>query len=559
MKSFGAYVTDELIIRFLARERGKYAVKNQAKQKKHPDYQCRAPLYLELCELLPPRDQWSNPGMRRRPVHSSGNDVRAWTYGKRMGAERVFVSTVKLRREHPNAPWAQRLEAFLADIHATVEGRAEIGLGTPAVLPLFKKEDPETGDRIYRPICLYRDLRTKVLLSLTNSYALYAFDRCFHYNMLYARSARRDRSTGQWCCPQHTDAIRMASEYRAKRGKEMIFVGECDIQKFYDILHHDVIISCFRELFAQQCRRFGLEEDFFAPLERMVRAYLDSYDYYHHVMALNDPASSVWKVEKRRCMRGGRPEPVCRFQWVSDEAFLSCYTPEALAEAKEKGLLGIPQGGALSGIIVNVVMQSVDREIVGRRDPERFFVRYCDDILLMHTDKAACQRYLDTYVHSLVGHKLVPHPLKGVSGFKQGSRTHREFWDAKSKEVFKWGTGGGDASDWVAFVGYEMRRTGEIRLRKDKVDRECKRIARVYYKAFFSKKEDKERLLEGFSEVNELFFRDGVRTMDRYAISQARHLDKYLVRKFYRMARRFKISVDARESLTRYIDRIGLG
>lgn len=129
----------------------------------------------------------------------------------------------------------------------------------------------------------------------------------------------------------------------------------------------------------------------------------------------------------------------------------------------------------------------VDKPIVGPADSERLFIRYCDDILLMHTDRKRCEVYLETYYRRLLDCKLIPHPRKDVAECKSGTKTGADFWHFKSKNVYLWGPGEGNASDWIAFVGYEMRRTGEIRVRKDKIDAEFKRIARRLDKYLYKK------------------------------------------------------------------------
>ena len=222
----------------------------------------------------------------------------------------------------------------------------------------------------------------------------------------------------------------------------------------------------------------------------------------------------------------------------------------------DSGKLGIPQGGALSGIIVNVVMRMVDKPIVADDDAERLFIRYCDDILLMHTDHDKCADYLDSYYRQLIRFKLIPHPRKDVSDFKSGVRTKSDFWHCKSKNVYLWGSGAGSASDWVAFVGYEMRRTGEIRVRKDKIDAEFKRIAKRYYDIIYSKsvtsgkelsKEQQDGLMQRMDNLSAHILDYEKAGNNVFTRSQARRLDKYLYRKSRQAAARIGIA-DSKEA-----------
>ena len=196
-------------------------------------------------------------------------------------------------------------------------------------------------------------------------------------------------------------------------------------------------------------------------------------------------------------------------------------------------------------------MRMVDKPIVGPEDSERLFIRYCDDILLMHTDKQQCEEYLETYYRQLIDCKLIPHPRKDVADCKSGPKTGANFWHFKSKNVYLWGPGEGNASDWVAFVGYEMRRTGEIRVRKDKIDAEFKRIARRYYDIIYSKvatsgeeltEEQQEKLMERMDSLSEHILDYEKAGNNVYTRSQARRLDKYLYRKSRQAAGRIGIT-----------------
>lgn len=526
-KSICDYATDDVIIRLLAKERGKFTAKNDRKHESHDR------LYLkQLKPMMPPRAIWTNPGKNRRPKSGKNlHGLAAWTGKKRMGKARVYITICKELERGNSDPWTVNLKAFIQRIKDILNGTVELKIEKPEIIAKFKEQDDKTGDLIYRPISAYRSLETKILVSLVYNYLLYSFDGCFHSNMLFMRSARKDRS-GAWKAPNYLDAIRMADDYRCKHDRENIYVGECDIQKFYDIFNHDDILDCFEQLFEiKKSHDPRIQDTAFDPIRRIIKAYLDSYDYKNDVLGKNDDPE-FWRKEKQFRATLDNPDPVCRFKWVSKEAFLEsgCYASERdFLKACSEGKIGIPQGGALSGMIVNVVMNVIDRGIVEPKDPDRFFVRYCDDILLMHTDRTKCEQYLDYYVKALTQHKLVPHKMEYVSNIKNGVKTTPRFWHAKSKHVYLWGRGEANSSDWVGFVGFEMRRTGEIRVRKDKIDTEAKRIAKTYYSVIKSKHPEKRieqfKSLPGHIRDYELI------TVDRYTKAQAKHLDNYLKKK----------------------------
>ena len=116
-------------------------------------------------------------------------------------------------------------------------------------------------------------------------------------------------------------------------------------------------------------------------------------------------------------------------------------------------------------------------------------------------------------------------------------------------------------------MGYEMRRTGEIRIRKDKIDEEFKRIAHQYYNIIYSKKvtsgepmpeEDRLGLIESMDSLSKHILNYVKVENNVYARSQARRLDKYLYRKTRQAAARIGITDPkkaARERVT-YLDRV---
>lgn len=561
MENLVRFATDDRIIRLVAKERGKYADKSNGRGETFKS----DPLFQLLKGMTPPHRLWSDPGRWELPRRGE-RGVAKWTSRKKRATVRVFQAVKKYRDKMPDAPWVQNLNAFIASVRAVLASEGPLVLETPRTIPKIKDKDYEAGVFTYRPISRYRDLTTKIVLALSYQYIVTYFDRYFHPYMLYMRGARPG-ADGKYKVPAYTDAIEYASAYRACHDAQNIYVGECDIQKFYDTFNHDVIVDCFENLFDEVKRKENVADAEFDPLRRVVRAYLDSYNYPEHVLTKNDDPD-FWKREQGR-WRKKHPNPVCRFKWVDEDDFVEsgCYTEEEFRAARDGGKLGVPQGGALSGIIVNVIMRVVDQPVVGREDPDRFFIRYCDDILLMHTSYSSCSAYLDAYYEKLIQYKLIPHPRKDVSEFKNGKKTGSGFWHSKSKNVYRWGPGPGNASDWVAFVGYEMRRTGEIRLRKDKVDSECRRIARCYNDIIHTKavksgeaipEERQRKLMARMEKLADHILDSEKAGNNRYSRAQARHMDKYLYGKSLRVARKLQIA-DAREaarSVPTYLSRV---
>lgn len=555
-ENLAAFATEDRIIRIIAKERGKYTAKNGGSSNPFKS----DPLFCQLRAITPPHKLWTNPGRGKLPKKAS-HGLAYWTGRKKRASIRVYQAIRKNLDAMSDVPWVKNLKSFILSIQDYLSGNGNFVLETPRILAKFKEQDPATGDFIYRPICKYSDLRTKIILALAYQYIVTKFDKYFHRNMLFMR-APRCVGVNRYQVPKFLDAIDLVSDYRKKYNDRFIYVGECDIQKFYDIFNHDVIMECFEDLFGEAKQEGAVDSDF-DILRRVLCAYLDSFNYPEHVMGKNNDAD-FWKGEIHRRKNERCLDPVCRFKWVKEDAFVSsgCYTENEFLAARDSGKLGIPQGGALSGIIVNVVMRMVDKPVVGHLDPKRLFIRYCDDILLMHTDRKQCEDYLETYYLQLLNYKLIPHPRRDVADCKTGQKTRSEFWHSKSKNVYLWGPGGGNASDWVAFVGYEMRRTGEVRLRKDKIDAEFKHIARRYYDIIYSKvaisgeeltEEQREKLMERMDSLSGHILDYEKAGNNVFTRSQARRLDKYLYRKSRQAAGKIGITdtkKSARERLT---------
>lgn len=182
IKTLDEFASDSVIIRLLAMERGKYAVKNSETR------ECDDSLYNELKEMMPPRKIWRNPGKKRRPEKSSSNGLASWTHDKKLATSRVLMTILKYREKTPEADWVKKLNAFLSEMHSILRGERDFVLTAPKIIAKEKKADKSTGEVVYRPICVYTDLRTKLILAITYRYIINFFDRCFGDHILFMRS-----------------------------------------------------------------------------------------------------------------------------------------------------------------------------------------------------------------------------------------------------------------------------------------------------------------------------------------------------------------------------------
>ena len=532
IKSFAEYVDEHTLIELIIKERVKSAAKKtvekkekQRKGRKKQDKKEKEQkdICQELHNLTPPRNTW------RRLRKKTRNGISSTAVLNKLALRNTIRYDIEQVRDHgAEAPsYLVNLLQFIEKIKAIVNSDKPIDFsGQIKVIAQFKKNDGDTA--IYRPLSVYNSLETKVLISLASEYLTKYLDSYLHPEILAYRPKRVYHD--QYRTTSGEDAIYGIQDFIDDHYDQSIYVAECDIQKFYDVINHDVVIRCFQEIAHEaQIPRFH-------EVERIIKAYLDSYSFHKDIMSLND-CQEYWEPYRQR--QGKQAKPFCRFEWVSDECLQGCYcNDDELAACK--ALLGVPQGGALSCVIANVVLNSVDKVITKEQDTERFFVRYGDDILLAHTDYDKCKELIEAYTRSLEEHRLPYHPFKPLSECKDGEKTTKEFWDRKSKAPFFWGPGEGNAFEWIGFVGYEVRYTGETRLRLSTLNKKFGAINKRYHACILDKTPND---FKGYMKGNRKKLRGLPSSMSKfpaldknmYTIQQMKSLDRYRLTKILRL------------------------
>lgn len=472
MQSFYEYITAgncDIIIRLLAKERVKLGSKNKLDRERTS----------EVHQLMPSRNKWLR---LRQSTRSRG--ISAETANILSIRKTIITDTRRFADDMQNAPeYLKKLFEFTDAIKKMVSGESAVTFSDDAfsIMPKFKEDDGDNA--IYRPLCIYNDLKTKILISATSSYFTQAFDKHLHEEILSYRPRRIYH--GKHAVTDGNYAIKGIKEFLEKHRQDQVYVAECDIQKFFDIINNDVVLDCFDRL-AQKAGLPGYEQ-----ARSILKAYLDSYGFVPNVLALNDN-QAYWNLPRKKHI--GPVKGSLLFKWVNEEDFLQAYTSEEFKQ--KRSTLGVPQGGALSCVISNVVLNDVDQAVVAEEDPDRFFARYGDDIILMHTDRDKCERLLEAYKSALLQHKLIFHRFADFADLKNGAKITKKFWKGKSKPVFLWGSGEGDASEWIGFVGYEINREGNTRLRLSTLDKKFGEINKKYHKCLESKQSDAKKHID---------------------------------------------------------------
>ena len=523
-KSFAEYVSERTIIDLVIKERVKIAAKRNLSKDEI------AEMDKKIQEMTPRRNNWNRLRPNSRIGCKSKEEINT------ASLRSTIYSDLRRYRAGEKAPkYLLRLLRFVKKITDIVNSDAPIEFNNSIrIIAQFKKNEGDTA--IYRPLSVYTSLEEKTLISLASKYLSGQFDRRLHKEILSYRPKREYHGKNDYATSGE-DAIIGIRKFVEQHKGQQIYVAECDIQKFYDIINHDVVLKCFAEM-AQEA---GLPDYHLA--ERILKAYLDSYSFQKNVTVLNDDPE-YWSIYQKNQLRHTRRKKNAkvnhyRFGWVDDENFSTCYKTQEQFEAC-RDMLGVPQGGALSCIISNVVLNSVDKAVVDESDPDRFFARYGDDIILAHTSYEKCCELMDAYVSALEEHHLPYHTFKSLSDCKDGEKTLKSFWDMKSKSPFLWGPGEGNAFEWIGFVGYEVKYTGETRIRKSTLDKKFGAINKKYHSCI---KKDEPKNFSGYMQstrrkiagIPSSLSKMRALNLNRYSIFQAKSLDRYRMQKIQRL------------------------
>lgn len=533
MLSFQEYASEKQIINLLIKERVKIAINSKLHNVhlQNINENGHLSIYEKVALLMPPRKSWKRPHRRERKKNN-GTEEKS----RKQVLTRSIALTIRHDRKNPeNHPYLQRLDEYVHSLRQLILSDTPLSFKSIKIGNKTKKYS--NGIKILRPLCIFESLTEKLLIALASKYLSQAFDPLLHEEILSYRPLRHYHNNTQPVITDRDNAIENLQQYRHRFRHKALYVAECDIQKYFDTINHDIIRKCFKDM-AQRVKGINPEFDYDC-VERILDAYLNSYSFYNDIDILNE---NMLKSKSPRMFEGPK-----RNLFIER----GCYTEDELNNSLSK--IGIPQGGALSGLISNVVLNYIDRKsILAEHDSQRYFCRYGDDIMLIHTSKEKCQELIDNYCKALTENKLLYHTFVSVGDkeFRYPDGTTRPcLWNQKSRSPYLWGRSDTDSEsvDWVGFLGYEIRYTGEVRLRRSSLNDKFKNIKRKFRsgaKTLIAKGEKTFATQEDFE--NEVFNRfnrfkgDGLigaksLTYNKYSITQAIKLDKYLNHNMHRL------------------------
>lgn len=220
--------------------------------------------------------------------------------------------------------------------------------------------------------------------------------------------------------------------------------------KFFDTIDHLVVKREFYHAITSAGAELPNEE--VAILERIFLAYLDCYDFRRVVLP---------KMEDERYLEKKGLTEGDVFEWIDSNRIEEMYRTSNPVQG-----IGVPQGGALSGLIANLVLNRADKLITDLEDSDLLYIRYCDDMIMMHTNKKKLENAFDLYQLIIGQQHLFRHEPKDVTIYS------KTFYDTKSKNPYRWGGVEQRFVPWVSFVGYQIGFKGEVRVRKRSIEKE---------------------------------------------------------------------------------------
>ncbi len=409
-----------------------------------------------LKRIMPPRRRWVALGQKNRFV----KDDLKYIEGDlnpgfipistvRKNYQRISM-TIKRDRKLPVPPhYLKKLDLFLDNLEKRVS-LDTYDLKVAKIIPEVKDPSKPKGKKALRPICIFR-LADGVIFQLTCAKLTKGLDALFQPCSFAFRCRRQDGSI-----PNHHETIPEILAYKEKHDGKQIFVAECDLKKFFDLINHKIIIQELDAALASPSCTVAPTD--IPVIRKLFYAYLGAYDFRKTVKPLNDNEDYL----SEHGLRYGDA-----FEWVSDKELESMY-----GKHPEEGI-GIPQGGALSGFIANLILNKVDTVLMQQNDPDLLYLRYCDDMLMLHTDRLKLERVFSEYQALVLQQRLFIHPPKSVDSYS------KTFYATKSKNPYMWGKAEEGNVPWISFVGYQVGFKGEIRVRARSIEKEVAKQEKI--------------------------------------------------------------------------------
>lgn len=442
------YFSDKELIKILCHKRAIAAKKVHDKHfYRNISHKANSPhsqMNKEIFSYFPPRSRWIRINKLEREKRSS-NSVEI----NSVQLERTIWKEIKkCKKQGIVQPiWMQKLLNFTNSIREDVfdESRKYM-ISTPRTIPVVK----DLKEKTYRPISVFK-LHDLIIIGQIAKYLSNCLDPLFSDSSYAFRTGIQRKKVFN-----HHKAIDDIINFKSKFNVP-IYVAECDIKKFYDCVNHSVI----NEKFSAICdeAKSALNIEIHSRAIYFFNGYLNAFSFNNDIK----------RKEKELLNEFGISDGT--IPWVNDSELHEVNSNPDLDK------IGIPQGGAISCLIANILLTHVDRSVNSYSDDNTFYARFCDDMILMHIDKNSCESLLKIYQNALVDVKLISHKPS------QFNKYGKDFWNEKlkSKLPYKWDRFSKLDLDtmtnvpWLSFVGYQIRYDGLVRVRNKSIKKELEK------------------------------------------------------------------------------------
>jgi hypothetical protein len=481
MLKLDEYITDERIIFYLCRIRAKHAKQRSKKHLVHLlsssenyNYHLNTEKQKEkidddlklLNDILPSRRKWKKLNKSKR--YSKNNQrINSVDYN----VNSLLLTIDYYRKNNPEEPFLKNLDNFIMDLRESINN-PDYNIESPTIIPKLKGDKHPKKNKC-RPISLFK-LKDRLIISFINKYLTEVFDSYFYPKSFAFRAVQINGDDKKVLT--HHDSIQAILDYKKQHKGKRLWVSECDISKFYDSVHHSIVKKQFKRLIGKVKKDKPDEYDIRAV--RIFYKYLDSYSFVKNVLPYNDCDRTDYWQEKHKIPGG-------YFGWVEDNLIKLGFFRKV-----KNAKIGVPQGGAISGLIANLVLDYTDTQILNIKIPNLLYVRFCDDMVIIHPSQKECKKASQVYSDALKELHLIPHEFE--SNLRN---TPDSFWsaDIKSKHPYKWSYNSPNSFPWFGFVGYEIHYSGALRVRKSSLLKEKKKQKEVVNQIINAVKEGKRK------------------------------------------------------------------
>lgn len=394
-----------------------------------------------IYSIFPPRAKWCN----------IGESVRTKLNSIKRNELRLKYTYLKAKKRKCKDEWYIKLCNY-ADYIVKMSDNIFDVINPPRVSVIEKKRDDENNMIIYRPVCSF-PIEIKIIFSLLNKYLTKALDKEFYDNSYAFRANKKEYEL------QHLNAVIDIQQYRKNHNGIPLYVAECDMKKFYDTIDHSIIKKRFSILLNNAVKAKSILKEDVKQIKRIFYAYVDCFDFRKDVFVHNkkSPDDIFWN--KKSSDKFWK----CKIEWVPELEHVKKY--------QRQKKVGVPQGGALSGLIANIVMHYVDTVVLKTIEgSDTLYCRFCDDMILIGVDKNKVMETFNIYKKAISNSRLYPHD-PGSFNFKK----MKDFWNCKTKEPYEWNKAGKNVFPWITFVGFDINWCGNLRIRKASLKKHIKK------------------------------------------------------------------------------------